>query len=182
MGKVTRPLWLEAISERKQKVEAQQNEAQRWERVAQQHLREVVEACTFFGFYVEAIDDLTIGIVPEHLANEFVNVDVSSIRIIKPNPYESRGYLDDKEHALQVTYAPSIVNMVEKERGPFDDPPRDDEEVKLVPEPPEVITLFVKDHNGYVRTKKETIEYVLHRIIARLIDLKHPELRLAKES
>lgn len=180
MGVMTRPLWLEAISDRKQKIEAKQNEALKWERGAYAKLREAAEACMFFGFYVEAIDPLTISLVPEPLHNEMVNVDASTIRVVKPPEGRVSYHLADTEHAFEVTYAPSIRRMVYAiDADPSADPPRDGDE-KDTPEAPVLVTLALPNKNGLKLSVREELELMLKSIVNRLIDLKHPELVLKK--
>lgn len=177
MGKQNKSLWLEVLSDRKQKVEKQESEGRAWERGAAKRLGEVADACTFYGFHVEMLDLRTISVTPEALYNEMVNVDASTIRIVKPT---NRNWTLDPDYAVEVTPAPSIIRMVEKEREWHEDPPRDGEEPEMVPEPPDVVFLDSKEVSHY-RNVREKLEGSLTDIVERLIDLKHPELVLKKE-
>jgi hypothetical protein len=177
MGKVNRPLWLEGLAKRRDEVAKKESEGKAWERGAVKRLVEVADACRFYGFQVECIDQLTIAVTPEPLYNEMVNVDASTIRIVKP---PTRNWTLDPDYAVEVTPAPSIIRMVEKVGDYYDDPPMDDEEPVMVPEPPDVVYLDSKEVSHY-RSVREKLEGALTDIVERLIDLKHPELLLKKE-
>jgi hypothetical protein len=182
MGKlrVRRSLWLEGLVKRREEIAKRESEGRAWERGARAKLEEAEEACRFYGFVVEPLDPLTISITPEPLYNEMVNVDASTLRVVKPK--EALNWTLDPEYAFEVTFAPSVRKMVEPERDPYDDPPRDDEEPKLVPEPPEMLNLDSKQKEpSYYRSVQEKLAGVLTDIVERLIDLKHPELVLKKE-
>ena len=176
MGKVTRPLWLEGLVKRRDEVAKKESEGKAWERGAVKRLVEVADACRFYGFQVECIDQLTISVTPEPLYNEMVNVDASTIRIVTP---PTRNWTLDPDYAVEVTVAPSIIRMVEKAHHWDEDMPSDDEEPVLVPQPPEVVFLDSKEVSHY-RSVREKLEGALTDIVERLIDLKHPELLLKK--
>ena len=177
----------ERLAARHGKVTAKHKAALEQSKLFAAQMKKVAKECMDAGFYVEQIEEdgakgIVLGVVPNEVRDN-TGPNADDLSIIRAVPISSqgrhKGQWFETDCQFEVTPAPSIRRMVERERTPFEDPPYDDEPPEMVPEEPWEAYLRAEHYKGNFVIAYE-IRGVLERIADRFIDLRFPELRLDK--